>query len=79
MLGMAFRLAQGMGLHLDPSHWNTPRDTDVEREISRRAYWAAFIADKSVSPLPLASIVLTSTQATVTLLWQTTGSLSVRI
>lgn len=54
MLGMAFRLAQGMGLHLDPSHWNTPRDTDVEREISRRAYWAAFIADKSVSPLPLA-------------------------
>lgn len=51
MLGMAFRLAQGMGLHLDPSHWNTPRDTDVEREISRRAYWAAFIADKSVFSL----------------------------
>ncbi|KFY34815.1 hypothetical protein V494_06449 [Pseudogymnoascus sp. VKM F-4513 (FW-928)] len=47
--GMAFRLAQGMGLHLDPSHWNTPRDTDVEREISRRAYWAAFIADKQLS------------------------------
>ncbi len=47
--GMAFRLAQGMGLHLDPSHWQTPNDTDVEREISRRAYWAAFIADKQLS------------------------------
>lgn len=44
--GMAFRLAQGMGLHLDPSHWQTPHDSDIEREISRRAYWAAFIADK---------------------------------
>lgn len=47
--GMAFRLAQGMGLHLDPSHWQTPSDSDVEREISRRAYWAAFIADKQLS------------------------------
>lgn len=46
--GMAFRLAQGMGLHLDPSHWQTPHDSDIEREISRRAYWAAFIADKYV-------------------------------
>ena len=49
--GMAFRLAQGMGLHLDPSHWQTPHDSDIEREISRRAYWAAFIADKYVSVL----------------------------
>jgi hypothetical protein len=59
--GMAFRLAHGMGLHLDPSHWVTPNDTDVEREILRRAYWAAFIADKYIlSPFTLTMKILIS-------------------
>ncbi|KAF4631168.1 hypothetical protein G7Y89_g6963 [Cudoniella acicularis] len=47
--GMAFRLAHEMGLHLDPSNWNGSADFRIEREILRRTYWAAFIADKQLS------------------------------
>jgi len=47
--GMAFRLAHEMGLHLDPSNWKGSDDSRVEREILRRTYWAAFIADKHLS------------------------------
>lgn len=47
--GMAFRLAHEMGLHLDPNNWNGSDDSRVEREILRRTYWAAFIADKHLS------------------------------
>lgn len=47
--GMAFRLAHEMGLHLDPNNWNGSDDSRVEREILRRTYWAAFIADKQLS------------------------------
>ncbi|KAH6675069.1 fungal-specific transcription factor domain-containing protein [Halenospora varia] len=51
--GMAFRMAHEMGLHLDPSNWPTfasgSTDFRIEREILRRTYWAAFIADKQLS------------------------------
>jgi hypothetical protein len=47
--GMAFRLAHEMGLHLDPSNWTGSDDSRIEREILRRAYWAAFVADKQLS------------------------------
>jgi len=47
--GMAFRLAHEMGLHLDPNNWNGGGDSRIEREILRRTYWAAFIADKQMS------------------------------
>jgi hypothetical protein len=47
--GMAFRLAHEMGLHLDPTNWNASDDSRVEREILRRMYWAAFVADKQLS------------------------------
>ena len=49
MSGMAFRLAHEMGLHLDPNNWNESEDSRVEREILRRTYWAAFVADKQLS------------------------------
>lgn len=47
--GMAFRLAHEMGLHLDPNNWKASSDSRVEREILRRTYWAAFLADKQLS------------------------------
>lgn len=47
--GMAFRLAHEMGLHLDPSNWKGSQDSRIDREILRRVYWAAFIADKQLS------------------------------
>ncbi|KAI1321872.1 fungal-specific transcription factor domain-containing protein [Xylariaceae sp. FL0255] len=48
--GMAFRLAHEMGLHLDPTNWShTEEEPDVELEILRRVYWAAFIVDKQLS------------------------------
>ncbi|KAF9872233.1 transcription factor [Colletotrichum karsti] len=47
--GMAFRLAHEMGLHLDPNNWSGTSEPDVDREILRRVYWAAFIIDKQLS------------------------------
>ncbi|KAI1742558.1 fungal-specific transcription factor domain-containing protein [Xylaria scruposa] len=47
--GMAFRLAYEMGLHLDPTNWHNTEDLDVEREVLRRVYWAAFVVDKQLS------------------------------
>ncbi|KAI1432308.1 fungal-specific transcription factor domain-containing protein [Xylaria sp. CBS 124048] len=47
--GMAFRLAHEMGLHLDPTNWDNTEDPDVEREVLRRVYWAAFVVDKELS------------------------------
>ncbi|KAF2970272.1 hypothetical protein GQX73_g3295 [Xylaria multiplex] len=38
-----------MGLHLDPNNWHNTQDPDVEREILRRSYWAAFVVDKQLS------------------------------
>ncbi|KAJ4292828.1 hypothetical protein N0V90_009491 [Kalmusia sp. IMI 367209] len=47
--GMAFRLAHEMGLHLDPVNWQGVSDSQIEMEIRRRVYWAAFDADKQLS------------------------------
>ncbi|KAH7010186.1 fungal-specific transcription factor domain-containing protein [Ilyonectria destructans] len=48
--GMAFRLTHEMGLHLDPTRWsNSKSESSVDREVLRRVYWAAFIADKQLS------------------------------
>jgi hypothetical protein len=47
--GMAFRLAHEMGLHLDPNNWKETNDSQIEMEIRRRVYWAAFSADKQLS------------------------------
>ncbi|KAH8662421.1 fungal-specific transcription factor domain-containing protein [Xylariales sp. PMI_506] len=47
--GMACRLTHEMGLHLDPSNWNSKGESTLEREILRRVYWAVFIADKQLS------------------------------
>ncbi|KAI0410576.1 fungal-specific transcription factor domain-containing protein [Xylaria grammica] len=47
--GMAFRLAHEMGLHLDPNNWQNTQEPDVEREVLRRVYWAAFVVDKQLS------------------------------
>ena len=44
-LGMSFRLAHEMGLHLDPNNWDAS-ESHMDREILRRVYWAAFSADK---------------------------------
>ncbi|RAL64861.1 hypothetical protein DID88_001457 [Monilinia fructigena] len=38
-----------MGLHLDPTNWKGSNDSWIDREILRRTYWAAFIADKQLS------------------------------
>jgi len=43
---MAFRLAHDMGLHLDPRNWDSSDESSIEREIRRRCYWGAFVADK---------------------------------
>lgn len=47
--GMACRLTHEMGLHLDPSNWNTIADSSTDREVLRRVYWAVFIVDKQLS------------------------------
>lgn len=50
LCGMAFRLAHEMGLHLDPVNFCIEDiHPNVDREILRRAYWAAFIVDKQLS------------------------------
>ncbi|APA10897.1 hypothetical protein sscle_07g056670 [Sclerotinia sclerotiorum 1980 UF-70] len=47
--GMAFRIAHEMGLHLDPTNWKGSNNSWIDREILRRTYWAAFVADKQLS------------------------------
>ena len=47
--GMAFRLAHEMGLHLDPSNWDGTFSAEIDREVLRRVYWAAFVVDKQLS------------------------------
>ncbi|KAI9729366.1 MAG: hypothetical protein M1834_006890 [Cirrosporium novae-zelandiae] len=48
-IGMAFRLTYEMGLYIDPNNWTSSSSFDLDREIQRRVYWAAFIADKQLS------------------------------
>lgn len=47
--GMAFRLAQEMGLHLDPINWDGYTGFNRDREILRRVYWAIFISDAQLA------------------------------
>ncbi|KAK8025712.1 hypothetical protein PG990_003535 [Apiospora arundinis] len=50
-LGIALRITHEMGLHLDPNNWSSdePSDSQIDREILRRVYWAAFNSDKQIS------------------------------
>jgi Fungal specific transcription factor domain len=50
-----------MGLHRDPNYWKTAHDSEVDREVLRRIYWACFIADKYLpapSPPILSPVML---------------------
>jgi hypothetical protein len=42
-------LSHEMGLHLDPNNWTGASEPHIDREISRRVYWAAFNTDKQLS------------------------------
>ncbi|KAG2171612.1 hypothetical protein INT43_008338 [Umbelopsis isabellina] len=44
--GMAFRMAQSMGLFRDCDHWNIPA---TEREERKRTFWCCFIVDQVTS------------------------------
>ncbi|KAK8077512.1 hypothetical protein PG996_003682 [Apiospora saccharicola] len=50
-LGIALRITHEMGLHLDPNNWSSeePSESQIDREILRRVYWAAFNSDKQIS------------------------------
>ncbi|KAI9317639.1 fungal-specific transcription factor domain-containing protein [Dichotomocladium elegans] len=41
--GMAFRMAQDLGLHRNCDHWNIPLE---ERERRKRVFWCCFIMDR---------------------------------
>lgn len=45
VVGLFIRMAQGMGLHLEPSRWNV---SPVEREIRRRLWWGGFVVDRTL-------------------------------
>ncbi|EXJ78727.1 hypothetical protein A1O1_09129 [Capronia coronata CBS 617.96] len=50
--GMAFRMAQGLGFHQDPSKWvisDQTITTTYDIEIRRRIYWGCYVADKFIS------------------------------
>lgn len=60
--GLAFRLMQEMGLHIDPNHWKTTHDSEVGMEVLRRLYWGSFIADKYVQPaFPISKTLIIQT------------------
>ncbi|KAF7729133.1 hypothetical protein EC973_004901 [Apophysomyces ossiformis] len=44
--GMAFRMAQDLGLHRNCDQWNIPPD---ERERRKRVFWCCFIVDRLTS------------------------------
>ncbi|KAI8145589.1 fungal-specific transcription factor domain-containing protein [Fennellomyces sp. T-0311] len=46
--GMAFRMAQDLGLHRNCDHWNIPPD---ERERRKRVFWCCFIIDRLISAI----------------------------
>ncbi|KAI9495479.1 fungal-specific transcription factor domain-containing protein [Zychaea mexicana] len=46
--GLAFRMAQDLGLHRNCDHWNIPPD---ERERRKRVFWCCFIVDRLFSAL----------------------------
>lgn len=46
--GMAFRMAQDLGLHRNCDHWNIPPE---ERERRKRVFWCCFIVDRLTSAM----------------------------
>ncbi|KAI9492146.1 fungal-specific transcription factor domain-containing protein [Zychaea mexicana] len=46
--GMAFRMAQDLGLHRNCDHWNIPPD---ERERRKRVFWCCFVVDRLISAI----------------------------
>ncbi|KAI7852440.1 fungal-specific transcription factor domain-containing protein [Circinella umbellata] len=46
--GLAFRMAQDLGLHRNCDHWNIPPD---ERERRKRVFWCCFIVDRLFSAI----------------------------
>ncbi|EXJ86750.1 hypothetical protein A1O3_03704 [Capronia epimyces CBS 606.96] len=51
--GMAFRMAQGLGFHQDPSKWvisDQTITTTYDIEIRRRIYWGCYVADNNFPP-----------------------------
>ncbi|KAI8370385.1 fungal-specific transcription factor domain-containing protein [Radiomyces spectabilis] len=46
--GMAFRMAQDLGLHRNCEHWNIPPE---ERERRKRVFWCCFIVDRLTSAI----------------------------
>lgn len=45
-LGLAIRLAQGIGLHINPNHWGLDEKTRMRR---RRLFWQLFVRDAWMS------------------------------
>lgn len=46
VVGLAIRMAQGLGLHLDPSDFTTEI---IEQEIRKRVWWGCFVMDRILS------------------------------
>ena len=46
MLGNAIRLAQDLGLHLEPSRLSQPQLDDLEKDMRRRTFWNLYIWDR---------------------------------
>ncbi|KAI9281690.1 fungal-specific transcription factor domain-containing protein [Umbelopsis sp. AD052] len=44
--GMAFRIAQSMGMNRNCDHWNIPK---IQREERKRAFWCCYIVDRMSS------------------------------
>ncbi len=54
--GLAFRLMQEMGLHIDPNHWKTTHDSEVGMEVLRRLYWGSFYCRQVCFSQPFPSV-----------------------
>lgn len=46
VVGLAIRMAQGLGLHLDPNDFTTEI---VEQEVRKRVWWGCFVMDRILS------------------------------
>ena len=46
MLGHAIRLAQDLGLHLEPPNSSHPQLDDLEKDMRRRTFWNLYIWDR---------------------------------
>ena len=46
VIGLAIRVAQGIGLHLNPSNWGI---SVIEKEMRKRIWWGCFVTDRTLS------------------------------